>query len=69
MPSHCSEPGNEAKLAKYLRLGIMCNEDVVGNDGADELAKDGANLHIANDLFFMPLLTENEPPLLSKRCT
>ena len=52
MPSHCSEPGNEVKLAKYLKLGIMCDEDVKGNDGADELAKNGANLHTSIDHLF-----------------
>ena len=52
MPSHCSEPGNEDKLEKYLRNGTMCKEDVKGNDGADELAKSGANAHISIDHLF-----------------
>ena len=52
MPSHCSEPGNEAKLAKYISLGILCDDDVTGNDGADELAKSGANLHTSIDYLF-----------------
>ena len=29
---HINEPGNEAKLAKYISLGIMGDDDVKGKD-------------------------------------
>ena len=52
MPSHCSEDGNEAKLRKYVNLGIISDEDVKGNDMAEVLAKAGADLHVSIDHFF-----------------
>ena len=45
MPSHLAEKGNEVKREKYLSRGTVVAEDILGNDGADDLAKSGACKH------------------------
>ena len=52
LPSHLAEPGNEEKRSKYPESRLVCNIDILGNDQADELAKQGADMHASIDYLF-----------------
>ena len=47
-----------ASLRKALDSGIICEEDIIGNDGADVLANEGA-LHKGNDPYHRRSLLSN----------
>ena len=51
MPSHLNEPKNKEKKRKALADGLILEEDITCNDGADKLAGDGALSHLSNQQY------------------
>ena len=45
IPSHCGDEGYEEKKRKMLMCAAITEKQIIGNDQADELAKQGAALH------------------------
>lgn len=45
VPSHLNDEGNEAKREQMINDGVVTPKQIIGNDGADHLAKLGAPLH------------------------
>ena len=46
MPGHLDNPNNAKKRDKYLKDGIIEQQDIVGNVAADTLANTGADAHV-----------------------
>ena len=48
MPSHLNDKDKAEQKRRALLSGIIDEEDILGNDGADKLANDGALMHTSN---------------------
>ena len=45
IPSLCNDEGNEDRRREMIEAGIITERQILGNDAADELAKQGGQLH------------------------
>ena len=67
MPAHLDEPKNHKKLKAFLEAGGT-HQMIEGNCGADELAKEGAEMHAYTKHTTNYISTESNSHRLSKTC-